>query len=225
MSARYIEVGTVSPVPDDLRQALDSLSEELGGAITYGNRTGLAGPNDILHLVMSAEYWAALLPWALEALGRGALGFVGGLLVAKTIKTKQQKQLEQLQLDVDRILEKVQETKTDWGADWELFFGIKGARHPESRAIVGNQVSSKQEAANAIIKLALLGDKIEDLIDRHFGEDPEDTAYGTHVVGSPEICEDGSIQVKLAMRRMNTTLAVTRLKLTPDGKFEEGPAE
>lgn len=218
MTSNYLDVGTVSDLPASLEQSLNELGAELGLTPSFKRRMGLAGPNDILHVIMSAELWGFSVPWAAKSLVQGGLAFVGGQVAARLVTSKTDRKVDALSEKMDRLLEQVEQTKTAWGSPWELYFGLQGSKVERSRAIIGAPVGGRDEAAKAIIALSCLGPAVEDVVSKFFEKYPPSNEGPEHVCvfGVPNVRDDGSATVTLQLLHYPEHTQVT-INVSPEG--------
>jgi hypothetical protein len=102
-----ITVGLVSKPFSEVIAATDDLAGFLSVETKKESKAALAGPNDFLSILFSADIWEATIPWALEKLGIGALGFAGAQIANKLYKTKVEKKIEGLEQKLDALTEAI----------------------------------------------------------------------------------------------------------------------
>jgi len=202
VTENYLEVGTVSDVPQSLQQSLTDLGAELGLRPTFKRRIALAGPNDILDVIMSAELWRLAVPWAVKSLVQGGLAFLGGQVAARLVTSRTDRKIDALTEKMDKLLEQVEQTGTAWGAGWELYFGLQGSNIERSRAVIAAPAAARNEAAKAVIALAAIGPTVEKIVSDFLGKYPpgEDGLERACVYGCPSLHDDGSASVALSLQ-------------------------
>ena len=220
MNERYLDIGAVSDLPEALAQCFMDLGAAFDQTPLFKRRKGLAGPNDILDVIMSADLWGLSVPWAMKTLAQGGIAFLGGQIAAKFVTSKTDKKIAEISDKLDRLMEQVDQNRTAWGAQWELSFGLRGSRIEQSRATIATPIRSREEAAQAVIMLALLGDEVERIVNIFWESNPPkegeiDKAFAT---GVPTFSRDGSVSVILDLICFPIKEKIF-VEVSPDGKI------
>ncbi|MEO1219979.1 MAG: hypothetical protein AAFY42_01340 [Pseudomonadota bacterium] len=206
----YLEVGTVSigNKPAGTDTFVELLSQIVDERPETKDRLALAGPNDILHILMPSNFWELLLPWA-KAVGFGAAGFVGNHFVHKFIDSKTDKKIDQtngkiddLTAQVEALQKSIRELESyDQTSQLDFRFGLKSTVNAEqdiTRPIAGIQVSKDDptSAADAVLALSMIGPEVETEIEK-FLSGTTDSSEKRLISGFITIDQSGRVSAKL----------------------------
>ena len=212
---------SVSELPIELENDIKELAQAIGATPVRRRYRALAGPNDLLDIVMSYHLWVAAIPWALEKVSGGVLSAMGAKLFQKAFPSDDGNRVNAISEKLDRLIAATEFGKTEWNRPVELKFGLPGSNIAESRSNVGGNAQTHAEAAQMALMLALIGEEV-DRITTAFIATVKTTGWGTGVQGTPQLGHDGTITVKLWMQDGGD---VQQLELIrhPDGRFTRTP--
>ncbi|WP_288412040.1 hypothetical protein [uncultured Sphingomonas sp.] len=221
MTDSYLNIGTISEVPEPLKGSIRDFSIIIDEEPRYYPVMALAGPNDVFYLLMGSTGWALAWPWVEQFL-KGAVGFLGGQAAAKIVKSKLEKKMDlqdsaiaELSAKFDSLLNSIENTTTSWEAPWELHIGLKATDAEESRELIGQIVENREDVAAAVLSMILIGECIEDYRNAYKKEFPDSDESAMH--GTTELMTDGTVKASLQASGPSYTIRNTEITRFPNG--------